>query len=171
MSYQYPKLLRIVCLLSIFFANPGKLFCQNLPAGGIEFKSGTTTLKCFLGLWQNVSGNPFFEEWQQLNDSTIIGKSYEVRGKDTLVSEQLILQIKNSRLYYIFLVMGQNNGKPVYFVLNRQHPGGYGFSNPQHDFPQQIDYVFNSSGALTAEISGNTRGVFQSRRFHMRRLR
>jgi len=171
MSYSVQRLLRIAFLLFLFNAPFGKPNCQIIPAGGVEFGSGVASLKSFVGLWQNASGKPFFEEWRRINDSTLVGRSYEVRGKDTVISEQLTLRIINSKLYYIALANGQNQDKPVYFVLNRQHPGGYGFANPQHDFPQQIDYVFHSPGSLTSEISGNTRGVFQSRRFHMKKLR
>lgn len=122
-----------------------------------------------LGTWQNTTPRGVLvEQWQKLNDSTYTGKSYFWAGKDTAFTENIALEQRGGKLYYIPTVKNQNNGKPVKFT---QTGAGLVFENPAHDFPQKITYQQVKPDSLLAEISGMSKGKPRSQKFPMGRVK
>lgn len=125
-----------------------------------------------LGEWQNNSpeGNAT-EVWEKENDSTFVGESYFVIGKDTVSSESISLQQNDKDLFYIPTVKGQNNKQPVKFALTLSTNNLLVFENPKHDFPQKISYTQITNDSLLAEISGMMNGKQNSQNFPMTRVK
>lgn len=124
-----------------------------------------------LGQWSAASpGRQLLETWEKLDDSTFAGSGYLIKGADSTLLESIRLEQRNGRLFYVPLVKGQNNEKPVRFALTRANAQQLVFENPAHDFPQQITYTRISKDSLLAEISGIVQGATKSRRFPMRRI-
>jgi len=122
------------------------------------------------GKWQNASPQgTAIEAWEKLNDSTMTGKSYFIKGTDTLPAESISIQQKGADLFYIPTVMDQNGGKPVTFKLTSSVNDQWVFENPEHDFPQKITYIRQPDGTLLAEISGQINGEQKSQKFPMTR--
>jgi hypothetical protein len=121
-----------------------------------------------LGVWQKQSGKGILtESWRRLDDSTFVGRSFFVVNCDTLSSEKIRLEQRNGKLYYIPTVADQNEGKPIAFTQNSLTDSTVTFENPQHDFPQKIDYRFQKPDSLIAEVSAMVNGSQKSIVFRM----
>jgi hypothetical protein len=108
-----------------------------------------------LGEWGNTTKEGVLtEKWTKENDSTFLGKSYFITGKDTAFTESIHLTQKNGQLLYIPTVSDQNKGKSVSFVLSSSPENQLVFENKEHDFPQKITYTKISNDSIVAEISG-----------------
>jgi hypothetical protein len=76
-----------------------------------------------------------------------------LKGKDTVHYETIVLQQIGEQLSYNANVRGQNDDKPVAFVLTETKENQLVFTNPKHDYPQKsVTQV--SKDSLVAEISG-----------------
>jgi len=125
-----------------------------------------------LGSWQNKTAKGITaESWKKLNDSTYLGKSYQLRGQDTVSAEHIRLEEHQGNLYYIPTVKNQNEGKPVTFTLSGSSATGLIFENPEHDFPQKISYNLIGRDSLAAEISGLYKGKQRAIKFPMSRVK
>lgn len=124
------------------------------------------------GTWQRQSAQGILtESWQQLDDSTFIGKSFFVSNGDTLSSESIRLQQRNGKLHYIPTVADQNEGKPVVFTFTNLTDSSVTFENPKHDFPQKIEYQLNAPDSLIAEVSAVVEGKTKALTFRMKKLK
>lgn len=92
------------------------------------------------------------EQWQQKNKNEYLGKSWTSKRKDSTLNETLILSYENGVIKYTSIVVGENDGKAISFVLTKTENDMYVFENPQHDFPKRIIYHFKSNSELTATI-------------------
>ena len=125
-----------------------------------------------IGNWQRVSKEgTLTEAWTQLNDSTFIGRSFFVSNGDTLSSELISLEQRNGKLYYIPTLADQNNGKAVIFTMTSLTDSSATFENPEHDFPQKIDYRFQKPDSLIAEVSTIASEPKKSIVFRMRQMK
>ncbi len=71
-----------------------------------------------IGEWQHKTARGIlYERWEQKNDSLLIGKSFFLRDKDTVVLETIALKQDRQGLWYIPTVRNQNDGKAVPFKL------------------------------------------------------
>lgn len=115
--------------------------------------------KWLIGSWGNsTKEGDLTESWNQLNDSTLSGKTTFISGKDTLFTETIeIIQVNDSLLYNT-KVSNQNEGKKVSFKVSTLTESQIVFENPKHDFPQKITYIKISSDSLVAKISGKKNG-------------
>ena len=157
------------------------LASTTISCNNVNKTSTTDAIKIFseiknatwlIGKWQNNSpqGNAT-EVWEQKNDSTFVGKSCFVVGKDTVSSESLRLEQNGKELFYIPTVSNQNNQQPVKFVLTSSTPKQLIFENPKHDFPQKITYTQITNDSLMAEISGMLDGKQNVQNFPMSRVK
>ncbi|GAA4307313.1 hypothetical protein GCM10023149_00830 [Mucilaginibacter gynuensis] len=125
-----------------------------------------------IGKWQNkTTRGTVSETWLKVNDSTFTGKSYFLRGADTLSTETIRLEQRNAKLYYVPTVNNQNGGLPVKFAATAITPTQMIFENPEHDFPQKITYTQITRDSLVAEISGTSKGQPRSVKFPMARVK
>jgi hypothetical protein len=147
------------------------LFAQAGPdrAAG---KHPIENVRWLLGSWETATKKgTVLETWEKLNDKEFAGKSYAVKGSDTLVFERVRLVETEGTLFYIPTVHDQNDGKPVSFRSRSVSPAEMIFENPAHDFPQQITYRQISGDSLQAVVSGTVKGKLKSQTYNMRRLR
>jgi hypothetical protein len=92
------------------------------------------------------------EQWQKENDTLYIGKSFMVKGNDTILLENITIHKISDSFFYVPQVLNQNEGKKIPFKLveyNRKH---FVFENPSHDFPQRITYFFRGRNKLLVRI-------------------
>ncbi len=115
------------------------------------------------GKWvMQFDGSSVMEQWVKVNDTLYSGKSYEITGSDTVVTETISLVCNESGIYYIPAVMDQNDGLPVSFRLTGSEQEKFVFENPEHDFPTAITYEFLPGNALKASVSGMIQGELRS---------
>jgi hypothetical protein len=123
-----------------------------------------------LGKWDaKTADGTLSESWEQVNDSTFQGKSFFIKGKDTLHFESIILEQKGEHLFYNATVKGQNENKSVPFKLTTKTDKQLVFENPKHDYPQKITYTLISKDSLVASISGVQLGEPSSEKFGMKK--
>jgi len=125
-----------------------------------------------IGNWKRVSDDGILiEAWTQLNDSTFSGRSFFISNGDTLSSELISLEQRKEKLYYIPIVADQNNGKSVVFTMTSQTDSSATFENPEHNFPQKIDYRFQRPDSLIADVSAVINGNQKVINFRMGRVK
>lgn len=128
------------------------------------------TAAWLLGTWaQKTSKGTVYETWTRGNAHTLYGKSYMLKGKDTMVFETITLEQQAGDLFYIPTVSNQNGGQAVPFKSGMVTATAMEFHNPAHDFPQKISYRKTGENALVATISGKQGGKVKSREFIMTR--
>ena len=109
------------------------------------------------------------ESWNKVNDTLYSGRSYEVIGDDSTLTETIQLILKGTELFYIPNVQAQNNQQPVAFRLTRQEGMKFTFENPEHDFPTTIVYEFRNDSTLIASISGTLHGELKAMDFEYKK--
>lgn len=123
-----------------------------------------------IGDWEHKSefGN-LSEQWQQGNDSTFVGTTFFIKGKDTLHNESITLQEQGTDLIYSATVKDENADLPVAFKLTSETASQLVFENPKHDFPQKITYKKITADSIVAEVSGMQQGKPASETYPMAR--
>lgn len=156
---------RTIFILSIL----GLLILNAWTAGG----SGDLQKAGWLiGTWKNnTPKGSIYETWERSGGNELSGKSYMLKGQDTVVFESIRLVQEEAGIYYIPIVKDQNNGAPVRFTAATVSENQLVFENPQHDFPQVISYTRTGADSLIAEISGTRGGKMRKQRFPMVRVR
>jgi len=130
--------------------------CQNKP--GHQFEK-LQKMEWLIGHWeQQLPDGMITETWTKDNDSVFSGRSFFIKGKDTIHLENILLTQRKDELLYIPTVHGQNNDEPVNFKLNSDVENSFSFENPVHDYPQKITYKRVTSDRLIATISGIQQG-------------
>ena len=111
-----------------------------------------------VGLWKSEDGGSF-EQWNKNPDGTYQSRAYSVKGADTSWNEQANIYPENNNWIFENTVKGQNDGKAVKFTSTLLNEKIVQFSNPQHDFPTDINYTVQDGSTLNAFISGpNNKG-------------
>jgi hypothetical protein len=124
-----------------------------------------------LGTWENKTPRgSVFEQWTKISENEMFGRSYALRGADTIFFEQIELIEDHDSLFYIPTVSNQNDGLPIQFALTSMTDSSMIFKHPHHDFPQQISYVKINQDSLVASISGISNGEQREVIFPMKRL-
>lgn len=118
------------------------------------------------GSWKRVSSQQEqWEEWHVANDSTLQGRSYQVRnGTDTLLLETVQLTYRGGHWAYCPTVADQNNGQTVVFPLIWLGKNEFIAVNSSHDFPQRIQYR-RQADWLLASIEGEAKNGFRKVNF------
>ncbi|MBL7825564.1 MAG: outer membrane beta-barrel protein [Saprospiraceae bacterium] len=101
------------------------------------------------------------EIWQEENDSTLTGRSVRIKPEngDTVLLERLRIELRDTTVTYIAIARGQNDNKPVAFVLTEiDDQGFYVFSNPKHDDPQKIKYLLLGNREIQVVTEGQRNG-------------
>ncbi|MES1218142.1 MAG: DUF6265 family protein [Bacteroidota bacterium] len=124
-----------------------------------------------IGTWENkTKKGSNYETWTRISEDELHGKSYILKGKDTLVFESISLLQEKDKLFYIPTVKGQNNNLPVRFTLKTISSTELVFENPEHDFPQLITYRKINIDSLVAAISGKEKGQYRKETYPMTRI-
>jgi hypothetical protein len=96
------------------------------------------------------------EKWELKYEKMMNGKTLLIKEGEEELQENVNLVLEDRRIYYIPKVKGQNNEEPVAFTLIEIDGNKFIFENKDHDFPQRIIYVLNSSDEFNATIEGET---------------
>lgn len=114
------------------------------------------------GLWKSeAQGN--YETWQVVNDNELKGSSYQMKNGKKITSEYLSIKTEGGKTTYTAIVIGQNNGLPVDFVLNTAVKGKLSFENLNHDFPKKIQYTKLDDRTFFVEVLGDNDQGFSYR--------
>lgn len=96
------------------------------------------------------------------------GKSYKLRGADTVLLEQVLLEADKDGIYYRPLVTNQNQGRVSFKLLSGQEKK-FVFENKEHDYPQRVVYQFITKDSLHAWIEGTENGVEKRADYYFRK--
>lgn len=105
-----------------------------------------------LGSWQ-INGKTSYEQWHKMSDSQYQGEVIEIVGGRKVSKENLSLEIQNGVIIYRAQVLNQNNGKTIEFI-GEVTDGGFKVTNPDHDFPQTIEYTKISENSIQTRVTG-----------------
>lgn len=114
----------------------------------------SSVLDKLVGTWQLEDGKSF-EQWTKENDTTYHSLVYALRGADTIIHEQAAVYKEGNAWVFENRVNGQNDGKAVRFTSSMLSENAVRFSNPEHDFPNQIHYTISGHNVLNAFITGH----------------
>jgi len=106
-----------------------------------------------VGLWKNA-GSDNFEQWTKNSNGTYRSKGFSVKGTDTSWNEQASIYHENNNWVFENTVRNQNNGKAIKFTSTIFNDKTVQFSNPQHDFPTDINYTVTEANTVNAFIIG-----------------
>jgi hypothetical protein len=106
-----------------------------------------------VGTWLNKEQESF-ERWTKNDDGTYQSVVFTVKGKDTVINEQAKIYPENNQWIFDNLVKGQNSGKSVRFTSSALTANSVQFSNPAHDFPNDIHYAVPDENTVNAFIAG-----------------
>lgn len=103
------------------------------------------------GTWKK-EGQEIYEHWDLLNEHSLIGISYRLRDDQINITEYLRISREKDQIIYTATVLNQNQGNGVPFLLTRSD-SVWIFSNPNHDFPREIEYRKQGDNTLLVQIS------------------
>ncbi|GAO42229.1 DUF6265 family protein [Flavihumibacter petaseus] len=118
-------------------------------------KKNFQQLMALEGRWQRQGVEaPGFEEWKKADDQQLSGRSYLLKGEDTVVTETVKLSRRNGQIVYVATAANQNDNKPTAFFLVSAEKKIFVFENNDHDFPKRVIYHLVSADSLHAWIDG-----------------
>lgn len=121
--------------------------------------SAQTVFPSFLkGTWK-MENKDIYEHWDSLNENTIKGVSYILTGEVVTIMEYLDITRNDNEIVYTASVPDQNQGKGIHFIQTRSDDT-FTFENPDHDFPQKIDYQRLTDTELLVKVSGGNQKGF-----------
>jgi hypothetical protein len=135
-----------------------------------EDTQSETAFSKLTGKWADTSGeNQFFEVWNPDGDA-MQGTGVVMANGDTVFIEHLGIVSRDSKWYYSARIDGANNNEPVFFEYKEKSTDYLVFENPEHDFPQLIEYQFRGSDSLLITISGAAADSARVEHFRMKRV-
>lgn len=137
----------IVLLFILFGCQSGDTEVSCPDAGQLSWLKGT---------WKLVDED-VYEQWTTDGDSRLVGLSFAIEKGDTVLMENMTVEITNGQGAFVVRVVDQNENKPIAFPLTRCAEGRLLFENPQHDFPQRVAYERGEDGTLLAWVEGGDR--------------
>jgi hypothetical protein len=124
-----------------------------------------------LGIWQSGDGKSF-ERWTKHADGTYASVVYMLNGKDTAFQERAKIYEDHGKWIFENTVSGQNEGKSVKFTSGTLTEKAVQFSNPAHDFPNEINYTLPDDNTVNAFIVGkNAAGGNDTIPFNYKRIK
>jgi hypothetical protein len=143
--------MKTILTLTVFFSM--LTFSETNQKNDFSFLEGT---------WK-VEFKENYETWERVNDKELKGKSYTLKNQKKIIAEFLELKENEGKTVYTAVVMNQNDGKPVDFVLNKDVKGKFSFENLTHDFPKKIQYTLLDEKTLFVEVLGENDKGFSYR--------
>jgi len=126
---------------------------KSAEATPVSSESKQLVFDKLVGLWKNPEADNF-EQWIKNSDGTYRSKGFSVKGADTSWNEQASIFSENNNWVFENTVKGQNDGKAVKFTSTIFNDKTVQFSNPQHDFPTDINYTVVDANTVNAFIVG-----------------
>jgi hypothetical protein len=106
-----------------------------------------------LGTWIADDGKTF-ERWMKNENGTYRHLAFIIKSKDTSWNEEANVYPENGHWIFENRVKNQNQGKAVKFTSSSFTPTNIQFSNPEHDFPTDINYTVSGPDTVNAFIIG-----------------
>ena len=131
-------LLMLICIMTLTVSCAQQNQLQQL-----DFLTGT---------WK-IEGRESYESWKKEGDR-LIGEAYQTKEGQKKISETLEIKIDTGRVIYTATVLNQNQGKGIPFTLNPAEKELYSFENPEHDFPNKIQYKVVTDKELKVSVLG-----------------
>ena len=121
------------------------------------YEDRMSSFKWLIGTWVcNTAEGKIMETWLPMSDSMLTGQSTMYKKTtETVPLESIQLICRNKQYYFVPLVQGENNNKPVEFKITSYNKNGFVAENPTHDFPQKISYTLYKKDSLHAIVAGN----------------
>jgi hypothetical protein len=116
--------------------------------------SQTPDFSWLKGTWK-LDGKNVYETWSG-EGNNLVGKSFKVVGRDTVLMEKISLRNQQGNYFYIPDV-AENKGE-VKFKMSTITPDSFIAENPAHDFPKLIRYTIvrkDGKEIINASIEGN----------------
>lgn len=110
------------------------------------------------GTWK-MENKEIYEHWDKLNDSTLKGFSYELKGGQMAISEYLDISRIKKEITYTATVLNQNQSKGIDFKLTKTD-STFTFENPNHDFPKKIVYQKLNDVEIFVQVSDGKQKEF-----------
>ena len=105
------------------------------------------------GTWSNtLRGEESVEVWSRPEHGAMSGHGASIRDGRTLFWEGLTMVEEQGSVTYLPFPAGRPNS--VTFELTKLAPGHLVFENPEHDFPQLIEYRQLAPDHLRIHLSG-----------------
>jgi hypothetical protein len=147
--------------------------CHNVEKEGAN-EMATTFIDEFswlAGAWEFAyDGNVITEVWRINDDSTLSSASF---GRDStgneIALEKIELRKRNSKLYYVPVVTGQNQGRETLFEVTHADKSSFTAENKTHDFPQLIRYEKKGADSIYAFVEGVIDSVREKEEFFFAR--
>lgn len=126
------------------------------------------SLEWILGEWQHIQGEMVFtEQWQMSPDSSLYIGTGKAQKNDKIVSqEDMRIEMLNGELHYIVTVHNHNENSAIPFRLTSSTNNSVIFENPDHDFPQKIEYTFKNNNSIHAVVSATLNEKIRKLDFH-----
>jgi hypothetical protein len=121
------------------------------------------------GCWsREANGRRTEEHWMKPAGGTLLGMSRTVANGRTVEFEHLLIRADGADVLYVAKPSRQAEAS---FKLVDHSPDWrrLRFENPQHDFPQRIEYELAGDESLTATISGRSGGRERTIAYPMKR--
>lgn len=117
------------------------------------------SLEDLVGKWQiNESDN--YESWTLVSPDSLSGIGFRMQDGEKKISEYLSITIKDGLWTYRARVPNQNEGQTISFKGRVNEDGCRIFENPDHDFPQSIEYCL-SENRFHVTVSGSSGSGFK----------
>jgi len=110
-------------------------------------------LEFFLGTWKREHKEQY-EVWEKEGSLALKGYGFTIKEGMRVISETLSLRQMGDQVMYEARVPDQNDGKAVQFVLQKGIDSLFSFENPNHDFPQKIQYKKLDKDRLKVKVLG-----------------
>lgn len=124
------------------------------------------------GTWiMKTSRGVIGETWVKVDEHYLQNKGFMLKGKDTIITEQVALRYEKNAITYTSTVENQNNKQPITFKLTSSEKDIFIFENPEHDFPKRIVYELISAGSVHAYIDGGKSAPAKKQDFYYRKAK
>lgn len=136
-----------------------------------EEKQGHFKMEELVGNWKDEGTNKqFYEEWKA-SESGLEGLGFVLSKGDTIMIENMNMVERDSNLEFEVRVNNQNRGQVISFKATDCSENFVAFENPEHDFPQSIEYSLVSKNELKVTLSGVERDEQKEVEFNFSRLK
>lgn len=122
--------------------------CANYAFGQTDLSQKADKISWLSGCWTNEDGSTR-EVWSESFGGLLFGYSVTLKNKKVTFFEELRIERRDSEYVYIASPKGTGTTE---FVMTESTEQSARFENPQHDFPQRIQYQRENS-ELTIDVS------------------
>lgn len=109
-----------------------------------------------------------YEKWTKQNENVLVGKSFKLVRKDTLLLENLKIYVKNNEIWYSSIM--NSDSTEVQFQLMSAKDNKLIFKNPKIDFPKTIIYTNMNDYEVKTELIGTQAKAKKSIEFLLQRM-